>query len=63
MKNSEFWDGICIWLAHRTPRRLAYWVYVVVHNNAHREAGNKTPDEVTVFEAMKAWAKSPTGSY
>ena len=43
-------------LAYALPRRLAYWAYVRVHSEAtvttHQD---KTPDQVTVFDAMKSW--------
>lgn len=50
-------ERIAIKIAYALPRRLAYWAYIRVHSEAtvttHQD---KTPDQVTVFDAMKSWA-------
>lgn len=49
---------ILMWIAYKLiPRRLAYWCYIRVHTHATvTKFKDKSPDQVTCFDAMKAWS-------
>ena len=49
-------DTIAQWIAMHLPKRVAYWAYIRVHASATTGTfADKTPDEVTVFMALKDW--------
>lgn len=53
------WLRYGVWqsLAHKLPRRLAYFAYVRVMAHAWAEAGNKHPDELTYREVCERWGE------
>ncbi len=44
------------WIAWKLPRRVVYFAYIRLHAAATTgRFSNRTPDEVTWSEAVKAW--------
>lgn len=52
-------EKIYMKLAWFLPKRLIYWCYVRMHSYATttKQFENKTPDQVTCFDAMEVWPK------
>lgn len=58
----DFWrwrtTGLWQSLAHKLPRRIAYFAYIRVMAHAWADAGNKHPDELTVQETCERWEQT-----
>jgi hypothetical protein len=48
-------DDVCMWLAWKLPRRLAFWCYIRVVSHATILHSDLTPDELTFGMISRAW--------
>lgn len=50
-------ERIIMWMVWHMPKPIVMWATIRLHTNATYVYPERTPDQINIWEALKAWDK------
>lgn len=48
-------ERLIMWIVWRTPKVVIMWATIRLHANATYVYPNRTPDQISIWDALEAW--------